>query len=76
MDDPKKPKNTIRVGTKMYDDVIDFVCLIRTRNEDGSEYVATESSDMNWADGAMRSEIGFIEHLNTCWGEGDDQNGD
>ena len=67
-----KPQQTIRIGTEMISDVIDYVCLIRTHNDKGEQYVKTFASDMNWAHGAMASEIGFIDHLNSCWGHSDE----
>ncbi len=61
------PAKTIRVGTEMFTDVIDYMILVRQRNEKGEEEVITRSSSPQWAHGAMATEIGFLEHMNTHW---------
>jgi hypothetical protein len=54
----------------MFEDIIDFMVLIRTKNDKGVEDIITRSSSAQWSHGAMAQEVGFIEHMNTCWGGG------
>jgi hypothetical protein len=65
------PVKTIRVGSEMFEDIIDFMVLIRTKNKDGVEDVVTRCSSAQWGHGAMAQEIGFIEHMNNCWDGGE-----
>lgn len=60
------PVKTIRVGTEMFDDVIDYVLLIRTKEKKGEEgeTVLFRASSLCWAHGAMLQECAFIDHSN------------
>lgn len=68
-DEPKKvsPVKTIRIGTEMFDDVIDYMVLIRKKDTDGDEEVVTRCSSPQWSHGAMLTEIGFMNHMNRHW---------
>ncbi len=72
---PQKPTpvKTIRVGTEMFDDVQDYIVLIRSKDKDGDEFVTRRMSSTLWAHGAMLQEIGFLRHMNTHWGCEDDE---
>ncbi len=57
---PQEPRMTIRVGTEMFEDVLDYVVLVRDKNNE----VRTLTSSYCWADGAMRKTLCVIDAHN------------
>ena len=67
------PVKTIRIGAELFSDVIDYVVLIRTKDDKGGDDVTARMSSPQWSHGAMAQEIGFIEHMNNHWCEEEGQ---
>lgn len=63
------PVKTIRVGTEMFDDVQDFILIVR----DKENKVTSRTSSFCWAHGAMEQTLAIIYAHNddVARGEGD-----
>ncbi len=76
MSEPTPPKpipvKTIRVGTEMFEDIIDYVLLVRRKDEKGEDDISVRMSSPQWAHGAMLQEIGYLDHFNNCWEHDED----
>lgn len=52
-----EPRNTIRIGRELHDDIVDFLIILR--NSKGEVY--TRASNDSWAIGAMEGALNEIE---------------
>lgn len=57
------PRLTIRVGQDVFDDVRDYVVLVRTQ-DDGGNAIRSTTSSYAWAYGAMEAMIAIINAHN------------
>lgn len=62
---------TIRVGTDVFDDVQDYVVLVRTKEGDVN-VIRSRTSSYAWAHGAMEATIALINAHNINEASGDD----
>ena len=66
---------TIRVGADIFNDVEDYVVLVRTRDGD-QNIIRSKTSSYAWAHGAMESMIAVIHAHNADQASGGEESGE
>ena len=71
----ERPRLSIRVGQDVFNDVDDYLVLIRTKDK-GLNTITSRTSSYCWAHGAMEATLAVIMQHNMDSAEGAEEDGD